>query len=65
MRANGTRLGDIFKLTDIREIIELVPRFGERMPDGLDCNNSLELMKSFYINNFSDKETFHTILSYQ
>lgn len=65
MRANGTRMGDIFELTDVREVLELVPCFGDKMPDGLNCNNSLEVMNSYYINNFSDKETFHAILSYQ
>ncbi|KAF7985012.1 hypothetical protein HWV62_10006 [Athelia sp. TMB] len=65
VRANGDRMGDVFVLTDIREILELVPRFGEAIPDNIDCNNSLEKIDSFYINNFSDKETFHSILSYQ
>lgn len=65
MRANGDRMGDIFKLEDIREILELVPCFGKTVPAGVDCNNSLEVMDSFYINNFSDKEMFHSVLSYQ
>lgn len=64
-RANGDRLGDIFKLEDIREILELVPRYGQKVPAGVTCNNSLEVMDSFYINNFSDKEMFHAVLSYQ
>lgn len=64
-RANKTRMGDIYRLSDIREVVELVPRFGARMPDGIDCNNSLDLMNTFYVNNFSDKENFHAILSYQ
>lgn len=59
MRASGARMGDIFQLTDIREILELVPRFDAEIPAGIDCNTSLEKMDSFYINNFSDKETFH------
>lgn len=65
LRANGDRMGDIFKLEDIREILELVPCFGEIMREGINCNNSLEMMESYYINNFSDKETFHAVLSYQ
>ncbi|KAF7969079.1 hypothetical protein HWV62_28378 [Athelia sp. TMB] len=67
IRANGDRMGDIFQLTDIREILELVPCFGKKIPAGVDCNNSLnsEDIDSYYINNFSDKETFHAVLSYQ
>ena len=63
--SNGWCMGDIIKLMDIREIVELVPRFGTRMDDGLNCDNSLNLPNSFYLNNFSDKDTFHTILTYQ
>lgn len=65
MCANGSCMEDIFKLTDIWEIVELVSCFGKSMPDGWNSNNSLELARTFYINNFSNKETFHTILSYQ
>lgn len=65
LRANKTRMGDIYRLSDIREFVELVPRFGARMPDGIDCNNSLDIMDTFYVNNFSDKENYHAILSYQ
>lgn len=64
-RANKSRMGDIYRLSNVREFVELVPRFGARMPDGINCNNSLDLMNSFYVNNFSDKENFHAILSYQ
>ena len=65
LQANSTQMGDIVKLTDVRKIVELVPRFGAHMDDDLNCDNSLELPDSFYLNNFADKETFHTILSYQ
>ena len=65
LRANGTRMGDIVKLTDVQEIVELIPKFGARMADGLNCDNSLDHSDSFYLNNFADKETFHAILSYQ
>lgn len=64
-RSDKSRVGDIFALTDIREIVELVPKFGQRMRDGLNCDNSLEIMDTYYLNNFADKETFHAILSYQ
>ncbi|KIM88976.1 hypothetical protein PILCRDRAFT_61652 [Piloderma croceum F 1598] len=65
MRSNGQRMGDIVCLTDIREVVELVPNFGVQMDDKLDCNNSLNIPNTFYLNNFADKEMFHSILSYQ
>lgn len=66
LRSDGIRrVGDIVKLTDVREFVELVPRFGKRMDKNINCNNSLELSDSFYLNSFADKETYHSILSYQ
>jgi len=65
-RSDGTtRMGDIIRLTDIREIVELVPVYGSQMDPRLNYNNSLELADTFYLNNFASKETFHAILSYQ
>jgi hypothetical protein len=42
-RSNGSRMGDIFRLTDIREVVELVPQFGLKMDNQLNCDNSLEI----------------------
>jgi hypothetical protein len=58
-------MGDIIHLTDIHEIVELVLVYGPRMDLRLNYNNSLELADTFYLNNFTSKETFHVILSYQ
>ncbi|KAH7910711.1 hypothetical protein BJ138DRAFT_1087120 [Hygrophoropsis aurantiaca] len=64
-RSNSTRLGDIVPLEDVRQVIQLVPKFGKEISPTLDSENSLEVAREFYINNFADKETFHAILSYQ
>ena len=58
-------MGDIFPLTSIREIVELVLHFGTKMDQNINYNNSLEIVNDFYLNNFSDKESFHSILTYQ
>jgi len=65
MRSNRQRIGDIVCLTDIREVVELVLNFGAKMDNKLDCNNSLNIPNTFHLNNFADKEMFHSILSYQ
>lgn len=57
-------MGDIIIMTDIREVLELVPVFGKTMCD-MNANNSLEIANSFHIHYFSGKETFHAILGYQ
>lgn len=64
-RSSGARMGDIMKVADILEIVELVPKFGRYADERLTCNNCLELGDEFYLNNFAGKETFHAILSYQ
>jgi hypothetical protein len=65
LRANGTRMADIVRLTDVRELVELVPVYGQKMADQFNCDTSLELADRFYLNNFASKDTFHAILSYQ
>lgn len=64
-RGNGGRMEDIIPLSEVQEIIKLVPWFGSKMDINLNSVNSLELVDSFYMNHFTDKETFHAILSYQ
>lgn len=63
--SSNRRMSDILELTDVRDMAELIPRFGRAMPVDWDCNNSLELCRNFYLNNFADKDTFHAILTYQ
>jgi len=65
MRSNGQRMGNIMQLTDVREIVELIPRFGVKMDNLLNKDSSLDIPDSFHLNNFADKEMFHAILSYQ
>lgn len=62
---NITRMSEIILLTDVLEIIQLVPKFGRKMVLTWDFNNSMTLANEFYLNNFANKNTFHAILSYQ
>ncbi|KAH0825928.1 hypothetical protein J3R83DRAFT_7607 [Lanmaoa asiatica] len=65
IRNDGQFLGDIVYLNDVRQVVQLVPKFGSRVPENMTCDNSLEIGGEFYVNSFADKETFHAILSYQ
>jgi hypothetical protein len=65
LRSNGTHMGDITRLIDVREIVKLVPWYSAQMDGHLNSDTYLKLTDSFYMNNFTDKETFHVILSYQ
>ena len=63
---NGSRyLGDIVRLDNVCQVVQLVPKFGSGVPSIMTCDNSLELLGEFYVNSFADKEVFHAILSYQ
>ena len=64
-RNNNQQMGDIYPLTAIWEPVDIVPIFGEWMDQHINCNNLLEIPTSFYLNNFRDQETFHSILTYQ
>lgn len=65
VRHDGTRVGDIHRLIDICEWVELVPKFGKKIAPNINSDNSLEILSSYYVNHFSSKETYHAILSYQ
>ncbi|KAI6022479.1 hypothetical protein BKA83DRAFT_4054337, partial [Pisolithus microcarpus] len=65
VRTTGQHLGDIIRLDDIQQAVQLVPRFGAQVPPGMTCDNCLEVGREFYINSFANKEVFHAVLSYQ
>lgn len=65
LRRDGRRLGDVVRLDDVRQVVQLIPKFGSKVPQNMTCDNSLELDGEFFLNTFADKETFHAVLSYQ
>lgn len=64
-RSDGQYLGNIVLLDNVCQVVQLIPKFGARALLNMTCNNSLEIVKEFYVNSFADKEMFHAILSYQ
>lgn len=58
-------MSDVIPLTRVREIVQLVPVFGEKMDRRFNSATSLDLAQEFYLNNFANKNTFHAILTYQ
>lgn len=61
LRSDGSRRGLIIRLTDIWRPVELVPKFGTQCPKNWTYLNSVELAKEFYVNCYSDKETFQCL----
>ncbi|KAF9220459.1 hypothetical protein BS17DRAFT_852137 [Gyrodon lividus] len=65
LRSNKLPLGDIIPMDSVRQVVQLIPKFGAAASPEMTCDNCLDVAREFYINSFADKETFHAILSYQ
>lgn len=61
LTSEGTRTGDVIDISSIARFVQLIPRFGRTVSSLIDCENSMEIVKSYYINSFADKEIFQTV----
>ena len=59
---NGDRLASIVPVSNIRRSVHLFPVFGPIVPAEWTSDNVLEKCDTFYINCFSDRYAYHTIL---
>ncbi|KAH9166213.1 hypothetical protein EDB89DRAFT_2115908 [Lactarius sanguifluus] len=57
------RMGDITPIIDIARAVDIVPVYGARMDPRITAENSLDIPTDFYLNDFSDKEIYYTLLS--
>ena len=58
---NGARRWRVIELSEIWRPIELIPLFYKKCPSSWTSSNSLELAEEFYVNCFSDKETYQSV----
>lgn len=61
-RSNGTRMGDIIPLSQVRIAALLIPRYGSQADPKLTRYNSLEFSTEFSLNKFFDKELYYFML---
>ncbi|KAG1851600.1 hypothetical protein DFJ58DRAFT_716672 [Suillus subalutaceus] len=47
-------------VTDVTHAVELIPCFGEKVTSGVSSATCLESYDRFFLNNFADKESYHT-----
>ena len=59
---NGDRLAQIVPLANIRRSIQLMPHFGKKKPEDWNSSNVLDKCSSFYLNRYSDRHAFYTIM---
>jgi hypothetical protein len=59
---DGDRLASIVALANIRRSVHLFPNFGQVVAEDWTSENVLEKCQSFYVNPFSDRHAYHTIV---
>ncbi|KAG1791079.1 uncharacterized protein HD556DRAFT_1433078 [Suillus plorans] len=57
------RLGAVIPLTDVTHAVELIPMYGQGADRTVGAATSMEVYERFYLNNFSDKEVYHSLRS--
>ncbi|KAG0693787.1 hypothetical protein DFH29DRAFT_985410 [Suillus ampliporus] len=57
---NCHREGAVMRVTDVTHAVELIPVYGEAVGNGVSSTTCLETYERFFLNNFADKESYHT-----
>ncbi|KAG2029027.1 hypothetical protein BDR03DRAFT_936897 [Suillus americanus] len=57
------RLGAVISLTDVTHAVELIPVYSQGADRMVSAATSMEVYEHFYLNNFSDKEVYHSLHS--
>ncbi|KAF8336052.1 hypothetical protein F5887DRAFT_1063304 [Amanita rubescens] len=60
-RANGRPLGDIVPLSQLRSLVSLVPRFGEKADSHLTKTTCLAFSTEFWLNKYFTKELYYAL----
>ena len=60
-RANGMAVGDVLPLEQIRALVALVPRFGDKADRCLTSTNSLSYSAEFWLDKYFGKELFFAL----
>ena len=60
-RSNGTIMGDVLPLGQLRTLLDIVPRFGADANKQLTKETSLEFSLEFWLNKYFEKELFYAL----
>ena len=60
-RHDGTILGDVVPLSNVRALASLIPRFGKAAEKQLTKESSLEHSLEFRLNKYFNKEFFYAL----
>ncbi|KAF8838294.1 hypothetical protein BDN67DRAFT_1013214 [Paxillus ammoniavirescens] len=59
---NGERIASVIPVSDVRRSIHLIPRFGRVAPLDWTSSNVLEQCDTFFVNSFTDRHAYMTIV---
>ena len=62
-RADNSLLGDIIPLCQLRSLVSLIPRFGEKADPQFNKTNSLVYSNEYWLNKYFNKELFYALSS--
>jgi hypothetical protein len=62
-RSDGSKIGDVVPLHQLRALLDLVPRFHEAAARSLTATNSSTYSAEFFLNKYFDKELFWALTS--
>ncbi|KAG2043528.1 hypothetical protein BDR03DRAFT_851704, partial [Suillus americanus] len=54
------RCGGVVSLTDVTHAVKLIPEYGNKVDEKISSATSLESYDRFFLNSFTDKESYHT-----
>lgn len=60
-QSDGTIMGDVVPLEQVRTLLDLVPNFGADASKQLTKETSLEFSWEFWLNKYFDKELFYAL----
>ena len=60
-RNAGEIMGDVIPLSQLRTLINLVPRFGVEADNRLTKETALEWSSEYWLNKYFDKELFYAL----
>lgn len=61
-RADGSLLGEVIPLNQVRALLNIVPRFGLKADPGLTKENSVKRSTSFFLNKYFTKDIYYALL---
>ncbi|KAG2068000.1 hypothetical protein BDR04DRAFT_1025821, partial [Suillus decipiens] len=56
------RHGSIIPLADITHAVEIIPVYQGPLGKDVNSGNLLEVFEDYFLNNFADKELYHSLL---